>query len=99
MRTSRPLFRQRATCRSSRGSGAGPPNQVLESSVKWNFRFPAELLLRFGNVADVVLLVAFAPVGEGVSRLFAGEGADAFDDLQQVALVLRPAAHVVDLAF
>src|SRR5205807_2432473 len=72
--------------------------QVFEASVELDLRRPTKIFLRLCDVAHVVRLVALAPVCKSELRGLVRELADPFNHLEQVSLVLRSAAHVVDLA-
>src|ERR1700737_3361958 len=72
-----------------------PGDQVSQSLVKCDARLPIQNLLRLRDIADVVLLIALAPVRKAVLRLLAGQLADPVDDLEQVSLILRSASDVV----
>src|ERR1035437_1082416 len=75
-----------------------PVDEVEEAAVEGNLWLPPQVLLHLCDVADVVGLVALAPVGEGVFGLGVRELADLVDDLEKVPLVRRTATDVVHLA-
>src|SRR6267378_5399772 len=75
----------------------GPLDQVKQTLVERHTGRPAQIIFRFCDVADVIRLVSLAPVRERELRLAVGQLADLLDDLEQVSLVLRAAADVVDL--